>query len=174
MKKLFILSALIVGSLSFQAAKAQIGVHLNVNLGARPVYVPAPQPVMSDEYYYLPDAEAYYSVPQHVYYYQYEGRWISGARMPGRYRDFDYNHMRHYAVNESRPYLRNDYYRDHFRNQQFANRGNGGFRNQPNNDYRGRDDHRENNYNHRDQNYRHDDHDSRGGRDDHENNHSRH
>jgi len=42
-----------------------------LNLGPRPVYAPAPQPV-EDEYYYLPDAEAYYSMPEHVYYYQPE------------------------------------------------------------------------------------------------------
>lgn len=129
MKKLLFLSALIAGSLSFNAAKAQIGVHLNVNLGPRPVYV-APAPVMNNDYYYLPDAEAYYSVPEHVYYYQNAGRWISSPRLVGRYRDYDYSRMRHYAVNEARPYLRNDYYRARYSNPQNYARNNGNFRNQ--------------------------------------------
>jgi hypothetical protein len=114
MKKILFLSALIAGSLSFNAAKAQVGVHLNVNLGSRPVYV-APAPIV-DNYYYLPDAEAYYSVPERVYYYQNQGRWISSPRLVGRYRDYDYSRMRHYVVNEPRPYLRNDYYRSRYYN----------------------------------------------------------
>lgn len=129
MKKLLFLSALITASLSFNAAKAQIGVHLNVNLGPRPVYVePAP---VDDDYYYLPDADAYYSVPEQAYYYQNEGRWVSGPRLTGRYRDYDYNRLRHYAVNEARPYLRNDYYRARYSNPQFASGyGRGGYRNE--------------------------------------------
>jgi len=128
MKKLLFLSALIAGSLSFNAAKAQIGVHLNVNLGPRPVYV-EPAPVV-DNYYYLPDAEAYYSVPEHVYYYQYGGRWISSPRLVGRYRDYDYSRMRHYAINEPRPYLRNDFYRARYSNARYVAGGNRGFGNQ--------------------------------------------
>lgn len=156
MKKLLFLSALITASLSFGTAKAQIGVRLNVNLGPRPVYV-APAPVV-DDYYYLPDAEAYYSVPEHVYYYQNGGRWVSGPRLVGRYSNYDYNRLRHFRVNESRPYLRNDFYRARYSNPQFA----GGYRNanygRPvyRNDDRGRSDNR---------NARFDRGNSRGGND---------
>ena len=142
MKKLLFLSAFIVGTLSFGTAKAQIGFHLNVNLGPRPVYV-APAPVVND-YYYLPDAEAYYSVPEHVYYYQSGGRWICGPHLVGRYRDYDYNRLRHFQVNEARPYLRNDFYRARYNNPQFAagyrnvNYGRPAYRN----DVRGRFDNR--------------------------------
>ncbi|MGI4021098.1 MAG: hypothetical protein ACRYFA_06300 [Janthinobacterium lividum] len=128
MKKILFLSALIAGSLSFNAAKAQIGVHLNVNLGPRPVYV-EPAPVV-DDYYYLPDAEAYYSVPEQVYYYENQGRWISSPRLVGRYRDYDYSRMRHYVINEPRPYLRNDYYRSRYNNPQVMARNNRGYGNQ--------------------------------------------
>lgn len=128
MKKLLFLSALIAGSLSFGSANAQIGVHLNVNLGPRPVYV-APAPV-ADDYYYLPDADAYYSVPEHVYYYQNAGRWISGPRLIGRYRDYDYSRMRHYVINEPRPYLRNDYYRSRYSNPKVIVRNNRSYGNQ--------------------------------------------
>ena len=129
MKKLLFLSALITASLSFNAAKAQIGVHLNVNLGPRPVYV-EPAPVADDDYYYLPDADAYYSVPEQVYYYQYGGRWVSGPRLVGRYQNYDYNRLRHYQVNEYRPYLRNDFYRARYSNPQFAQGYNRGYRNE--------------------------------------------
>jgi len=131
MKKLLFLSALIAGSLSIKTADAQIGVHLNVNLGPRRVYapVPPPAPVVVDDYYYLPDAEAYYSVPERVYYYQYNGRWISSPRLVGRYRGYDYSRMRHYAINEPRPYLRNNFYRARYANPGFAGRNNPGYRN---------------------------------------------
>ncbi len=169
MKKLIFLSALIIGSLSIQVAHAQIGIHLNFNLGARPVYVPAPEPVAApDEYYYLPDAEAYYSVPEHVYYYQNQGRWVSGAYMPGRFHDFDYNHMRHYVVNEPRPYLRNDYYRNQYRNIQFYGQNDRNFHNQNYNVNRGRGDDRAYNFHddHHERDQRYNANYQRNGRDD--------
>ena len=66
MKKPIILSAILLSSLVYTAAEAQISVHIGFNIPARRVYVPAPQPqpVMvydndefddSDDYYYLPD-----------------------------------------------------------------------------------------------------------------------
>lgn len=127
MKKLIFLSALIISSFFVKTADAQIGVHFNINLGPRPVYAPIPPPPVVDDYYYLPDAEAYYSVPEHVYYYQNEGRWISSPRLVGRFHDYDYSRMRHFAINEPRPYLRNDYYRNHFNGSQFAVRDNRNF-----------------------------------------------
>ncbi len=119
MKKLIFLSALITSSFFVKNADAQVGVHFNINLGARRVYAPVPPPVV-DNYYYLPEAEAYYSVPEHVYYYQNEGRWITSPHLAGRFYDYDYSRLRHYAINEPRPYLRNDYYRSRYSGPQFA------------------------------------------------------
>lgn len=167
MKKLFFLSALITASLSFNTVKAQIGFHINVNFGPRPVYV-APTPV-ADNYYYLPDANAYYSVPEQVYYYQNEGRWVSGSHLVGRYHDYDYSRLRHYAVNEARPYLRNDYYQARYSSPQFANGYGRGYRNENyggpeyRNDDRGRD-----RYDNHDQRFDRDNY--RGGREDHHDN----
>ena len=177
MKKLLFLSALIAGSLTIHTADAQVGIHLNLNLGPRLVYAPAPQPV-EDEYYYLPDAEAYYSMPEHVYYYQDEGRWVSAPRLEGRFHDYDYSRMRHFAVNEPRPYLRNNYYRERYHNQQFAARDNREFRDphcdgpHDRGDY-GRNDHHFDSWNQNQRYQNHDDrgrHDDRGGR---QNNYSR-
>ncbi|MGI4749714.1 MAG: hypothetical protein ACRYFB_03680 [Janthinobacterium lividum] len=178
MKKLIFLSALITSSFFVKTADAQIGVHFNINLGLRPVYAPAPPPPpVDDNYYYLPDAEAYYSVPEHAYYYQNEGRWISSPQLAGRFHDYDYSRMRHYAINEPRPYLRNDYYRDHFNGPQFAARDNRNFGgNQHFDGPQGRGDFGRNDFNrndphfdHHDQDHHdqdrdhHDWHDDRGG-----------
>lgn len=45
MKRLLFLSALIAESLTIHTADAQVGIHLNLNLGSRQVYASAPQPV---------------------------------------------------------------------------------------------------------------------------------
>ncbi|HEY9197191.1 MAG TPA: hypothetical protein VIM77_13030, partial [Mucilaginibacter sp.] len=74
MKKLFILSAIAISGLMANEASAQISIHFGINVPARRVYVPAPQPVIvqdepvydntsyDDDYYYLPEVEAYYNV----------------------------------------------------------------------------------------------------------------
>lgn len=110
MKRLVVMSAIAMSGLFYQTANAQIGVHFNINLGPRPVVVQS-APVYDEDYYYLPEVEAYYSVNQHCYYYQDGGRWISAAYLPGVYRNYDWQHANHYAVREARPYLHNDVYR---------------------------------------------------------------
>jgi hypothetical protein len=113
MKKLIIMSAIAMSGLMYQTANAQIGVHFNINLGARPVIVER-APVYDADYYYLPEVEAYYSVSQNCYYYQDGGSWVSAAYLPGRYHDFDWRRSNHYAVREARPYLHNDVYRSRY------------------------------------------------------------
>lgn len=44
MKRISFLVVLIAGFFSFNAAKAQVGVHIGVNLGAPAYYAPAPPP----------------------------------------------------------------------------------------------------------------------------------
>lgn len=112
MKRLVLVSAIVMSGFMVKTANAQIGVRFNINLGHAPVYV-APAPVCNDvDYYYLPDVEAYYSVNQHCYYYQDDDRWVSAAYLPGRYHDYDWAHCsRRFAIRESRPYLHNDVYR---------------------------------------------------------------
>jgi hypothetical protein len=122
MKKSVILSAILFSSLVYNSAQAQISVHIGFNIPARRVYVPAPppQPVEvydtdefdnSDDYYYLPEVEAYYSVPRNCYYYQDGGRWISAAYLPGAYRNYDWRTARRYEIRGSRPYMHHDEYR---------------------------------------------------------------
>jgi hypothetical protein len=143
MKKSVILSAILFGSLVYNNANAQISVHIGFNVPARRVYVPAPppQPVEvydndefddSDDYYYLPEVEAYYSIPRHCYYYQDGGRWISAAYLPGAYRNYDWRTSRRFEVRGRRPYMHHDEYR---------NKWGGGFNrdwNRRDNNYAGR------------------------------------
>ncbi|MGZ3945350.1 MAG: hypothetical protein ACXVJB_10425, partial [Mucilaginibacter sp.] len=129
MKKLILISAIALSGMFYNSASAQIRVHLGVNFSTPRVYIPArvvvatPAPVAynepatyygNDDYYYLPDVDAYYNVNDQCYFYNTGGAWVSAAYLPGAYRDYDWRSVRHYEVRASRPYLHNDFYRTRF------------------------------------------------------------
>lgn len=124
MKKLVLIPALFFGAFAVKTANAQIGLHVNLHLGGLhasaviPV-VPAAQvveePAYADDYYYYPEVEAYYSVPEHCYYYQDNyGSWVSAAYLPGRYHDFDWRTARRVEIRSQRPYAHHDVYRSRY------------------------------------------------------------
>ena len=131
MKKLVIISAIAISGMFYNTANAQIRVHFGLNFWPHRVYVrPAvvdvqAAPVVyadddqanydaSDDYYYLPDVGAYYSVNEQCYYYFDGDNWISAAYLPGEYRDYDWRNARRYEVRAPRPYLHDDMYRAKF------------------------------------------------------------
>ncbi|MFD0793824.1 hypothetical protein ACFQZX_09355 [Mucilaginibacter litoreus] len=178
MKRSVLLSAILLGALGYNSAKAQISVHIGFNIPARPVYVPAPppppQPVVvydtdefddSDDYYYLPEVEAYYSVPRHCYFYMDGGRWVSAAYLPGAYRSYDWRTAVRYEVRARRPYMHHDVYRGRWggdfnrgrdwnhRSDVYAGRRyNNGFPGRRNNDNRNRWNDNRGEWNHPDEN----------------------
>ena len=91
---------------------AQVSVSLGFNVDRQPVWGPTGYDHV--EYYYLPDIDAYYYVPQHRYYYQERGRWISGSRLPSRYRNFDLYNSHKVVVNDRTPYRNHAMYRDKY------------------------------------------------------------
>jgi hypothetical protein len=142
MKKLILISAIALSGVFYNSASAQIRVHLGVNFGTPEVYVPSrvvvatPAPVEynepasydgDDDYYYLPDVDAYYNVNDQCYFYNNGGAWVSAAYLPGAYRDYDWRSVRHYEVRASRPYLRNDFYRARFNGAVFNGQWNRGY-----------------------------------------------
>ena len=156
MRKLILLSAIAAGSLLSTTANAQIGVSIGVNFGSRApiVHVPVATPPIAydayyNDYYYLPDVGAYYSVSERAYYYNNGGRWMSAAYLPG-YRNYDWRTARRFEVHANRPYLNHNYYssrygagRGNYTNNRNDNRGNDRFNNRDNdrfdrNDNRGR------------------------------------
>lgn len=131
MKKIAILSAIALSGLFITTANAQVRVHVGLNLGPvrvvytqRPVVVeesvyqePAPAPVYDDnddDYYYLPDVDAYYDVTAGCYYYNNGYDWISAAYLPGAYRNYDWRSARRFEVREHRPFMRADVYRTRY------------------------------------------------------------
>ena len=127
MKKIALISAIAISSLLYNTASAQIRLNFGIRFSPRPVYVPervvVQQPVEyaepanydgDEDYYYLPDVDAYYSVPEQCYYYNDGDQWISAAYLPGAYRDYDWRSARRYEVRAPRPFMHNDYYRTRF------------------------------------------------------------
>jgi hypothetical protein len=122
MKKITIISAIALSGLFYSNANAQllqIGLHLG---GGRPVIQAAlvtPSVAVSysnaDQYYYMPDVDAYYSPYEKVYYYNDGGRWVSNAYLPGEYRNYDWKTARRYEVRAHQPYLNADIYREKYR-----------------------------------------------------------
>lgn len=79
MKRFSFLAVVVIALLSFNPAKAQVGVHIGMNFG-QPVYYAPPRPVVvypSRSYYYHPApvysyrrGPVYYRRPVHVYHYR--------------------------------------------------------------------------------------------------------
>jgi hypothetical protein len=109
MKKTLLVLAVLLGGLAFQTASAQITATFRANIGVQPVW--GPTGYNHVEYYYMPDIDAYYSVPRHQYIYQESGRWIFAASLPSRYHDYDVYRGYKVVVNEPSPYLHADTYR---------------------------------------------------------------
>ncbi|WP_461452605.1 hypothetical protein [Mucilaginibacter sp.] len=128
MKKLVLLSAIAMSGLFYNTADAQFRVHLGVNLVPNRVVVApgAEAPVYADavynndDYYYLPDVDAYYNISQQCYYYFDGDNWTSAAFLPGEYHDFDWRNARRYEVREPHPYLRNDFYVNRYKGNEYA------------------------------------------------------
>ena len=105
---LLLISAVLLSS----TAGAQVRINLGFNVDRQPVW--GPTGYDHAEYYYLPDIEAYYNIPQHKYYYQERGRWIGRSTLPARYRNFDLYHSYKVVVNEPTPYRNHAMYRDKY------------------------------------------------------------
>jgi hypothetical protein len=120
MKKLIIMSAIAMSGFIYNTADAQIGIRVGLHFGTRPIYRPAPvvveqAPVYdNNDYYYLPDVNAYYNVDEQCYYYYDGDNWISAEYLPGAYRDYDWRNERHFEVRANRPYMHNDFYRTRY------------------------------------------------------------
>jgi len=127
MKK-FVLSIIIAaGGLITQNAAAQVGVNVGLRIGPLVINVhkPIAPAVVYDDFYYLPEVDAYYSVPERCYYYMDGGgRWVNAAYLPGRYHDYDWRTARRYEVRAQRPYANHDYYRNKYNGNRGGNWGN--------------------------------------------------
>lgn len=106
MKKIILAAALLFGSVAYQQANAQVS--LNINIGSQPDWGPVGYDHV--DYYYMPDVDAYYDVPNHQYIYLTNNTWTRRRTLPASYNFNPYNSYK-VVVNEPRPWTRSTVYR---------------------------------------------------------------
>ncbi len=98
MKKIILglLASCLLLAASITPTKAQVS--LNVTLGN--TWNP-PAEYSGVKYYYFPDVDSYYYVPNHKFVYLINGEWVFRSNLPDRYRGYDIR--RGYKVAVDRP-----------------------------------------------------------------------
>ena len=109
MKKLIVLAVLFFSVAAYQRANAQLRVNVNLNIGNQPDWGPTGYDYV--DYYYMPDMDVYYNVPQHLFIYPEGGRWVYTRALPPRYNGYNLYNSYKVVVNKPRPYLHPDVYR---------------------------------------------------------------
>lgn len=103
------ITALLLGIGFTESADAQVRMNVNVNIGQQPEW--GPRGYDYAEYYYMPDMDAYYYVPQKQFIYLSGGHWVRAYNPPPRYRNVNLYTVNKIVINEPRPYLKHTYYR---------------------------------------------------------------
>ena len=93
---------LIAVNVASNRTEAQVRVGVNVNIGDQPEW--GPVGYERAEYYYLPDIESYYYVPQRQFIYLSNGKWIFSMSLPPRYVHYDLYSGYKVVINSPRPY----------------------------------------------------------------------
>lgn len=112
MKKLTILVVLFFSIAMHQQTYGQVRLNINLNLGSQPAWGPVGYDRV--DYYYMPDIDAYYNVPQRQFIYLEHDRWIFASSLPSRYSGYNLYSGYKVVVNEPRPYLRGNVYREKY------------------------------------------------------------
>lgn len=98
MKKI-ILSACFCFAMAFGAAAQEI---LKPAISIQPLWGPTGYNLAS--YYYLPDIEAYYDVPEKKFIFSEKGKWIFSPSLPDKLKDFDLFSAYKVVLNRPHPY----------------------------------------------------------------------
>lgn len=112
MKKLVVLTILFLSIAIQQKSNAQVRLNLNLNIGSQPAW--GPEGYDHAEYYYMPDIDAYYNVPQRQFVYMEGNRWTFANSLPPRYNGYNLYNGYKVVVNEPNPYLHADEYRNRY------------------------------------------------------------
>jgi len=105
-----VLFALLISCAVFSFSNAQIKV--SVNIGLQPIW--GPTGYDHADYYYLPDIDTYYDVPNHQFVYLSAGKWITATSLPPQYRNYDLYGGYKVVVNQPKPWMHADTYRKQY------------------------------------------------------------
>ena len=109
MKKLIFTAAILFGCLLFKTADAQLVIHAGVNIGSQPEWGPVGYD--NAQYYYMPDIDAYYDVPAHMYVYREGNVWVHRGNLPPRFRNWDRYRGYKAVINERNPWEHHEQWR---------------------------------------------------------------
>ena len=115
MKKLLLLATFFISisALNYSSAQVRFGLHINVGL---PGWISSGEYNEAD-YYYLPEIDAYYYVPQRQFIYMNDGNLIFSEELPSWCGNYDLYRGSKVPIYESRPYLHADRYRERYASQ---------------------------------------------------------
>lgn len=88
---------------------AQVSLGERNNMSEQPLWGPVGFDFV--EYYYLPEIETYFDVPQQKFYYDVDGRWTRSATPPRTSIDLDIYQLYKAVVNELQPFQNHAKYR---------------------------------------------------------------
>lgn len=112
MKKLLLTSMMLTAMIFSNEIIAQVRVNVNLNIGQRPGWgVPGNY---SGDYYYLPEIDCYYDIPGRQFIYFDGFDWAFADELPYRFRGYNLYSGYKIVVNEPRPYMRAQFYRERY------------------------------------------------------------
>lgn len=114
MKKIKIIAVLLIGSSIFATSTSQVHLNFKANIGAQPIWGPIGYNYA--EYYYLPDIDVFYYVPEHQYIYMERGYWTRSTLLPARYQSYNLYSGYKVVLNVNRPYHYAESYRKKYAN----------------------------------------------------------
>src|SRR5262249_2228120 len=113
MKKMILITTILFACVAAsENSNAQVKVGVNINIGSQPEWGPVGYDYV--DYYYLPDIDAYYYVPNRQFIYLSNGRWIFATSLPVSYRRYNLYSGYKVVINEPRPYLRGNVFRERY------------------------------------------------------------
>ena len=101
MKKILPCIAVVLCAVFFQSASAQIAPRSN-NIQEQPKWAPAGHDYA--EYYFLPEINTYYYVPQKQFIYQSGGYWTFSSSLPADHKNYDLYSANKVVINEPGAY----------------------------------------------------------------------
>ncbi|PQJ81264.1 hypothetical protein [Polaribacter glomeratus] len=83
-------------------------IQLKVNIAEQPLWGPVSYNHV--EYYYLPEYDIYYNAPKAQFIHRKGNKWINANSLPYEYRNVNLYSTYKVVINDSKPYLKHNYY----------------------------------------------------------------
>lgn len=112
MKKFILPTLIFASAFIYTDTQAQGRFQVNINIGTRPAWG-LPGNAIGD-YYYFPDIDVYYHIPQRQFVYLDAGHWTFAGNLPYAYRGYDLYRGYKVAINDPRPYMHAHVYRERY------------------------------------------------------------